>query len=166
MSVFRREAQNPTFRIEPVDNGDIEPGISFQANLEMEYAQAIAFPTQHIYYATSRDRTLWFSSTLSPAPSDLFLTWLAHVLALEDIPQTIMTSYGVLERFVPPDYAWALCHLFGVLGVRGSTVLSNTGNQGVGPANCIDNFGNVRFMVRFPATCMYNIYLLSSSTQA
>ena len=166
MSLFRREAQNPTFRVEPVDNGDIQPGPSLEANLEMEYAQAIAFPTQHIFYATSSDRYSWFPSTLRPAPGDLFLEWMGHVLSLEDIPQTIMTSYGVLERYVPPDYAWDLCNLFAILGVRGVTVLSATGDHGVGAGDCIDHFGNVRFMARFPSTCTCDIYLPSSSTQA
>ena len=162
MSQFRSDAQNPTFHIEPVDNGDIQPGLSLEANFQMEYAQAITFPTQHTYFGTSREKFKWFPKTLKPAPGDLFLTWLFHVIHLEDIPQTIMTAYGIHEMSVPPDYASDICNMFAILGVRGVTVLSATGDDGVGAGECIDHFGNVRFMAMFPATCMCDIYPLSS----
>ena len=168
MSAFRNDALSATFSSDLVDPGDEHNGqYAMEANLEMQYAQAIAFPTQHTYYATRRDKLIWSADDYEPDEGDAFLVWMRYVFSEPTLPQTIITSVGVYERSVPPDYADAVCELFAKLGTGGVSVLSSSGDQGVGPKNCKDNSGNEQFMPKFPSTCMCDVFsLFSSSTQA
>ena len=164
MNLFRRDAQNTNFHIQPVDDSEFETGPSLEANLEMEYAQAMTYPTRHIYFGTSRDRYIWSPETHLPAAGDLFLTWMEFLLGgSAPIPQTIITTYGAYERTVPPEYAWHVCNLFALLGARGVSVLSPTGDDGVGNGDCINYSGYAQFIAKFPATCMCDVYILSTS---
>jgi len=85
------------------------------------------------------------------------------------VPQTISTSYGDIEQDFPEDYAIALCNLFVRLGARGASVISSTGDDGVGRGDCIvnDGSGRVQFLPTFPASCTCGIFSpLANSTQA
>ena len=157
MSLFRREAQAATFAVLPVNGGGFDlkrPGS--EANLNLQYTQAIAYPTPHIFYSTG-GVLMWEDSSGMPVQGDLFLGWVGYVVSRLYIPQTIIISYGVFEKEVPEEYAHYVCKLFALFGVRGVSVLFSSGDFGVGPGNCDDNSGNVQFVPRFPASCMCDL---------
>ena len=159
MTVLRNDAVDAIFTVEPVNGGTNDtshPGI--EGNLNMQYAQAIAYPTPHVFYSVG-SKILWFDPSGKPAPDDIFLSWLAYVLKKENIPQTISFSYGEDEKNYPPEYLKSVCDLFAQLGARGVSVLFATGDHGVGKGDCKDGSGKVQFIPTFPSSCMCGVYL-------
>ncbi|KAH9035784.1 subtilisin-like protein [Lactarius pseudohatsudake] len=155
MSGFRADARDPAFTVEKVNGGGYDPSQpGIEANLDMQYTQAMAYPTPHVYYSTGGSMH-WTPPSNEPASDDLLLTWLNYMLDKEYIPQTISTSNGVDEKRLPLEYATAVCTLFAHLGARGISVLYGSGDYGVGRGDCKtnDGSGRVQFIPTFPATC-------------
>ncbi|KAH8980028.1 subtilisin-like protein [Lactarius hatsudake] len=167
MSMFRPDSDpdEVTFTVETVNGGEYDPSWpGFEANIDLQYAQAIAYPTPHIFYSIG-GQLMWSADTDEPIAGDFFLSWVDHLIDQEKIPQTISASYGVNEKVVPEDYAWSVCRLFMQLGVLGVSLLFASGDNGVGLGNCQDASGRVQFIPKFPATCPY-ITSVGGTTQS
>ena len=81
-----------------------------------------------------------------------------HVLAQDDLPQSISNSYDDDEQSVPYSYAKRVCDGMAQLGARGISVFFPSGDSGVGPnGTCIANDGTNRtaFLPTFPPSCPY-----------
>ncbi|KAH9045018.1 subtilisin-like protein [Lactarius hengduanensis] len=156
MTNLRYDVQPPglaTFAVELVNGGEYDPNSpGMEANIDVQQASAMVYPTPIIFYSIGG--TGKKSDSGEPIPGDMYLESLDYLLQKAVIPQTISTSYGANEWYVPPEYARALCILFAQLGARGVTVLYSTGDHGVGE-DCKDESGNVRFAAEFPASCPY-----------
>ena len=57
------------------------------------------------------------------------------------------------ESTITREYAIALCKLFTQFGVRGTSVLSASGDHGFGHGDCKDASRRVHFDAVFPASC-------------
>ncbi|KAH9159554.1 subtilisin-like protein [Lactarius sanguifluus] len=99
-----------------------------EPNLDVQYAEAMAYPTPHTFYGTGRE-----------PQEDPHLSWLNYILEQENIPQTISISHGNEEKNYSTDDAIYACRLFGQLGLR----------------DCKAKDGSVRFSLMFPATCPF-----------
>ncbi|KAH9018849.1 subtilisin-like protein [Lactarius pseudohatsudake] len=148
MNRYRFDATDATYRVVQIKGGGYNPNNpANEANLNMQYTSAIAYPTTQIFYSTGSSATL----------GDPFINWLDYVLGQLSVPQTVSTPYSIPEYIVPPDYARHVCDLFARLGARGASVLFSSGNDGVGRGNCLvkDSSGNsrVQFLPTFPSTC-------------
>ena len=160
MNKYRSDALNPTFAVEEVNsNGyDLEnPGE--EANLDMQYAQAMAWPTRHVFYSVGGLPAEFIPDSLQPVNNnEPFLDWLNYMSTLESVPQMISTSYSGNEQTFPLDYAKSICDLFATLGSRGVSLLIASGNEGVGGGDCKKNDGSgiVRFQPIFPPTCAFD----------
>ncbi|KAI9451818.1 subtilisin-like protein [Lactarius psammicola] len=153
MSKYREGATDATFEVEQVNGGGYDssqPG--FEANLDMQYAQAIAYPTPHVFYSIGGQMTRMVDSG-EPSENDQYLAWLKYLFKKRKIPQTITVSFGAEEKTLPPQYTGSLCLLFAKLGLRGVSVLFASGDDGVGPEDCRDSSGKVQFVPNFPASC-------------
>ena len=163
---YRDDAVAAAYTVEQINGGDYEmshPGT--EANVDMQYAQAMAFPTPHIFYCTG-GKIKRGPAGEGPAQGDMFLEWLKYMLddkKDKPIPQTISTSYIAAERDLPREYTKALCDMYSRLGALGVSILFASGDSGVGPKNCDDGSGNVQFVPEFPASCMCGV--LSSNAQ-
>ncbi|KAH9020169.1 subtilisin-like protein [Lactarius pseudohatsudake] len=157
MTHFRSDVRPPslaTFTVELVNGGGYDPdNPGDEANLDVQYASAMAYPTPIIFYSIG-GLGKWVTNTGEPYSGDWWLESLDYLLEKTDIPQTISISYSTYERTVPREYTSALCILFAQLGARGVSVLLATGDKGVGE-NCKDDSGNVRFVPEFPPSCPY-----------
>ncbi|KAH9161629.1 subtilisin-like protein [Lactarius sanguifluus] len=157
MSVLRPDSDpnEVTFTVELVNGGQYDPSRpAVEANLDLQYAQAIAYPTPHIFYSIGGNPR-WSVDKKRPTPGDYFLMLMTHLIVKETIPQTMSASYGVEEKDVPAEYAQGVCDMFMQLGARGVSVLFSSGDDGVGVGNCQDASGRVQFIPKFPATCPY-----------
>ncbi|KAH8993849.1 subtilisin-like protein [Lactarius hatsudake] len=148
MNQFRSDATDATYRVVQIKGGGYDPSKpAIEPDLNIQYTSAIAYPTTNIFYSTGASDTL----------GDPFINWLDYVLGQWNVPQTVSTTYGKPEHTVSPGYATHVCNLFAQLGVRGTSVLFATGNDGVGHGDCLvrDSSGNsrVQFLPTFPATC-------------
>ncbi|KAH8992326.1 subtilisin-like protein [Lactarius hatsudake] len=137
-------ADTATFDVVLISGGSYDPNTpSVEGNIDIQYTEAMAFPTPLTYYSTG-----------GGSGPDPYLSWLNFMLSLDDneLPRTISTSYGGFEETLPPDLAESICELYAHLGARGVSVLFSTGDLGVG-TDCTDSSGNIRFRVMFPASC-------------
>ncbi|KAI9454450.1 subtilisin-like protein [Lactarius psammicola] len=157
LRLFRSEAVDATYTVEQINGGEYNPHQpGEEANLDMQYAQVIAYPTRHIYYSTG-GQAHWTGPKSQPAADDAWFAWLNYLLKEIYIPQTITTSYSVDEKGIPVEYARTMCDLFAQLGARGVSVLFASGDDGVGAGDCKvkGDSGKVRFIPEFPASCPY-----------
>ncbi|KAH9012243.1 peptidase S8/S53 domain-containing protein [Lactarius deliciosus] len=152
MNEYRTDGDDATFTVTQVNGGGYDPANpSLEGNLDIQYAEAMAYPTPHIYYSTG-------GTPCSPT-DDPYLCWLRYMIAQNDvdIPRTISTSYGGYEHDLSQEYVLSVCALFGQLGLRGVSVLFASGDYGVGDGDCLvqSSFGElfVQFLPIFPATC-------------
>ncbi|KAH9073470.1 subtilisin-like protein [Lactarius deliciosus] len=153
MTECREDAIGATFEVVQINGGGYDPSKpDSEANLDLQYTQAIAFPTPHTFYSTGGGVSIDDDDN-EPASDDMWLQWVYHVLDLEDIPQTINTSYGDYETSLPPEYAETMCDLYAQLGARGASVIFSSGNDGVGKGDCLAQGGSgVHFIPGFPAS--------------
>ncbi|KAH9062363.1 subtilisin-like protein [Lactarius vividus] len=148
MRKYRSDAEDATFTVTQVNNGGYDPETpAEESSLDVQYAEAMAYPTPHIFYSTGGGA----SNT-----DDSFLSFLNYFLRepRENIPKTISTSYCIDEKAAPLEYSLYVCNLFGQLGLLGVSVLYATCDDGVGK-DCTLSDGTVRFKPKFPATCPY-----------
>jgi tripeptidyl-peptidase I len=75
------------------------------------------------------------------------LTWFDYLLAQDDLPSVIATSYGEDEQDIPASYAHRVCDKFAQLGARGVSMFTSSGNFGVG-GGC----NKKKFRPHFPTT--------------
>ncbi|KAH9029514.1 subtilisin-like protein [Lactarius pseudohatsudake] len=148
MNQYRFDATDATYRVVQIEGGGYNPNNpTSEANFNMQYTSAIAYPTTHIFYSTGG----W------DPQGDGFINWLDYVLNQLSVPQTVSTPYSAPEYKISPDYATYVCNLFARLGARGASVLFSSGNDGVGHGNCLvqDSSGSsrVQFLPTFPSTC-------------
>ncbi|KAH9053076.1 peptidase S8/S53 domain-containing protein [Lactarius vividus] len=154
MTVFRHDSDldDATFTVELVNGGQYDPSWpGMEANLDMQYAQAIAYPTPHIFYSIGGKIT-WSLDDYKPIAGDFFLMWMAYLIPKEKIPQTMSASYGLKEKDAPAEYARSVCDLFMQLGACGVSIIFASGDDGVGAGNCQDASGKTQFIHMFPAT--------------
>jgi tripeptidyl-peptidase I len=176
MLQFRPDAVRANFTVEQINGGgnnQSHPGVEvrivqfcegvvmlsdiMQADLDVQYAVAMTFPTKNIYYSTGGSPPFISDSNTMSDTNEPYLDWLNFILDQETIPQTISTSYGDDEQTVPPDYARSVCDLFALVGLRGVSLLFASGDLGVAGArgSCLTNDGTNRtqFIPSFPASC-------------
>ncbi|KAI9438861.1 peptidase S8/S53 domain-containing protein [Lactarius psammicola] len=150
MLKYRSDAADATFHVVQVNGGEYNPNHPSEdpeANIDIQYAEAMAYPTPHTFYSIGRQ------APAAAGTNDWFVPWLEYILDQPSIPQTISISYNLEEIFLTEEYAIYVCNLFAQLGSRGVSVLVSSGNEGVGEGDCVDDDGYFRFMPNFPATC-------------
>ena len=135
-----------------------------EASLDVQYAIALAYPTQIIYYSTGGrgDKIDSNGHLVDSRHSDNepYLNLLQYLVALPDsaLPHVLSISYSDDEQSVPQPYAMRVCRLFMQLTARGTTILVATGDggsRGIGRSLCKRNDGSGKrtLLPTFPASC-------------
>ncbi|KAH8985710.1 subtilisin-like protein [Lactarius akahatsu] len=144
MRKYRDAVDATYYKVVKINGGGYDPTRPHEeANLDIQYAEAMAYPTPHIFYSLGR----------GPSRNDWLVTWLEYILDQRDIPQTISISYTYEERWTSREHAFHVCNMFAMLGSLGVSVLVASGNDGIGRGTCVNRDGRVRFIPTFPATC-------------
>ncbi|KAH9005507.1 tripeptidyl peptidase A [Lactarius hatsudake] len=135
-----------------------------EADLDVQFALGISFPTPGTFYSTGGSPPFNPDADTPTDTNEPYLDWLNFILAQPKIPQVISTSYGDDEQTVPVDFARRVCGEFAQLGARGVSLLFSSGDGGVGdgdpdPATqtCFTNDGKnqTKFIPGFPASCPF-----------
>ncbi len=158
MKKYRTDGADATATFVKIGGGNLPDGPNKEANLDIQYTEALTYPTTHVFYSLSGDDV-----------EESFLEWLDYMLGQVNVPQTISTSYGGEERDFSEDFTKAVCDLFAQLGARGASVVVSSGDDGVGAGDCIvdDGSGRVQFLPTFPSSCTCGVFPpLVNSTQA
>ncbi|KAI0134875.1 DHS-like NAD/FAD-binding domain-containing protein [Daldinia grandis] len=143
-----------------------ESRAGLEASLDVEYAMALAYPANVIYYSTGgRGEKIDREGELMPSnrsDNEPYLEFFQYLLDLKDeeIPHVMSISYADDEQSVPAPYATRVCDLLALVAARGITVLSGSGDGGaggIGQNQCYSNDGRRRkiFLPTFPASCPY-----------
>lgn len=140
----------------PYTAAQIAAGKNIEGNLDAEQILSIAWPTPLKAYSTGGSPPFIPDLNTPTDTNEPYNTWLNYVLAQNDLPQVISTSYGDDEQTVPKSYAKRACHGFAQLGARGVSVLFSSGDSGVGAnGTCFSNTdpSKAMFIPAFPAGC-------------
>ncbi|TFY50508.1 hypothetical protein EVG20_g11477, partial [Dentipellis fragilis] len=140
---FRSDAVGGNFTVVQVNGGgnnQNDPGL--EANLDIQYAGSISFPTPNIYYSTGGSPPFTPDDNTPTNTNEPYLDWVDFLLNQTTIPQTISTSYGDDEQ---------------TLGAQGVSLLFSSGDSGVGGGDCElnDGSGKTQFLPNFPASCPF-----------
>lgn len=153
-------------------NGGINPqndpaNAGIEASLDVEYAMALGYPTNVIYYVTGGRGTKLDRDGNPSSPEETdnepYLEFLEALLAKPDaeLPHVLSISYADDEISVPRPYALRVCDLFAALAARGVSTFVASGDggaAGTGQTRCVMNDGSGRkkmFIPTFPASCPY-----------
>lgn len=94
---------------------------------------------------------VWFISVGNGGDGNGFYNIIKDLLAQDDVPLVLSTSYGQDERAVPQDLANEMCDAYMQIGARGTSVIFSSGDSGVGG----DADGCTAFVPTFPSGCQY-----------
>ncbi|KAF8265092.1 peptidase S8/S53 domain-containing protein [Lactarius quietus] len=164
MREYRADGIDATFTVVDINDSEYNPNNpGREASLNIQYAQAIAYPTRQVFYSTGGLPAEFIPDSLTREnDNEPYLEWVEYMIGLQSLPQTISTSYSVNEQTFPPDYAVSVCDLFAQLGLRGVSLLFSSGNHGVGASDCKKNDGSdtVEFQPQFPSSCEFDLPFL------
>lgn len=163
------EAAKYNFSTELV-NGGQNPQQGYEAgseaNLDIQYALALGYPSKLTYYSCG-GKGDQLDDSGKPLPStksqnEPYLDFLQYLLNKPDdqLPHVLSLSYADDELSVPLPYAQKVCNMFGMLTGRGVTVFGGSGDGGARGAHnstCVthDGTGKKVAMITFPASCPY-----------
>lgn len=160
---FRPEAARYAyeFPIIRINNGtDIQynrtDGNGVEGDLDGDLVVGISYPTNFTAYNTGGEPPIDYDLGTPTNTNEAYVAWLNYVLAQQDLPNVISTSYGDDEQTVPYSYAVRACNGYKLLAARGISVLVSSGDSGVGPDGaCYSNKDNSTYMFlpAFPTSC-------------
>ncbi|KAL0945004.1 tripeptidyl peptidase sed3 [Colletotrichum truncatum] len=157
------------FTVELVSGGENpqdKDAAGMEASLDVQYAMALGYPTNVIYYSVG-GRGIELDGEGIPyhateSDNEPFVEFLDYLLDRTDeaLPHVISISYADDELSVPKAYALRTCDMFAALAARGVSVLvasGDGGSRGTGQRLCYSNDGRGREMTlpTFPASCPY-----------
>lgn len=114
----------------------------------------LTYPINNDFYETGGQPPFKPDANTQTNTNEPYLDWLNYMNGLDQVPQTITSSYGDNEQTVPHDYADSVCDQFVKLAARGVSILVSSGDGGVSggqAGQCVSNDGtNTR---KFLPTC-------------
>ncbi|KAI6784120.1 tripeptidyl-peptidase-like protein [Emericellopsis cladophorae] len=160
---FAPFADGANFTTVPVNGGSNPQGDNYpsgEANLNIQQAVGMAAGL-NIRFMSVGGALYDYIPDLDMGPGyglEDFLMFASFLLDLpdEELPQVVSMSYSMHEQILGAEYCRAACDMFGQLGARGVSVISASGNHGVG-SGCQSNDGlnTTTFTVTFPGICPY-----------
>ncbi|KAG5930802.1 hypothetical protein E4U53_002114 [Claviceps sorghi] len=131
------------FTVELINGGENRQDAGqagIEANLDIQYAMAVGFPTNVVYYST-RGRGEKLGDKLDDSGKRLpeevsdnepYLEFFLHIAKKADaeLPHVISMSYADDEFTVPRLYAKRVCNEIAMLTLRGVSILAGSGDGG------------------------------------
>lgn len=131
-----------------------------EANLDVQTVEGIVWPMRTTYYLTGTEPPFKKDHFTTKNTNEPYMVFFEHMISLgdEELPQVLTTSYGDDEQTVPEPYARRACMMMAALGLRGTSILFASGDEGVGgfhKDDCVTNDRRHRpaFLPSFPASC-------------
>ncbi|KAH8810379.1 subtilisin-like protein [Flagelloscypha sp. PMI_526] len=134
-----------------------------EANLDVQWAYGVSYPAKQTFWSTGGSPPFNPSEWTPENTNEPYAEWLDFVLASEEVPLAISTSYDDEEQTVPKDYAVRVCQQLAQLGARGVSLMFSSGDYGVGDGSTDPNdtqchiigTDTLRFLPNFPSSCPY-----------
>ena len=126
----------------------------------------LTYPIKNDFYETGGQPPFKPDAGTPTNTNEPCLDWLNYMNSLDQVPETVTSSYGNNEQTVPRDYADAACNQFMKLAARGVSILVSSGDGGVAGGQsspCRSNDGlNTR---KFLPTCKSSTISLRTLSQ-
>ena len=142
----------------PLSEEQLKSMVDFEGALDIQAILGSSFPIPVTAYNVGGEPPWQDDTSTASSENEPYLEWIQHVMAQEDIPPVIFTSYADEEQTVPESYARRVCQGFAQLGARGISVIFASGDHGVGQdGRCkdTDTSQGPQFVPMFPASCPY-----------
>ncbi|PWN53318.1 subtilisin-like protein [Violaceomyces palustris] len=163
LQVERPDGANGTFDVVLLNGGQNPQNrtqAGGEANLDIQTVVGQTYPIKTTYFSTGGSPPFKADQNTPTNSNEPYYEFFSYLLGLSDakLPSVISISYGDDEQTVPKDYADKVCQQIAALGTRGVTVISASGDNGVGSdGTCYTNDGKntYGFLPSFPASCPY-----------
>ncbi|KZV69230.1 family S53 protease-like protein [Peniophora sp. CONT] len=136
-----------TFTLETIDGGEnpqstADAGV--EADLDVQYTIGVATGVPTSFISVGEDQS-----------DDIFgfQDIIEYLLAMDNPPHVLTTSYGANEDEISAGVADSLCNAYMQLGARGTTILFSSGDGGV--AGSQTTSCSAQFLATFPSGCPY-----------
>ncbi|WFD35081.1 tripeptidyl-peptidase I [Malassezia cuniculi] len=139
---------------ELVNITDINVTHGFEANLDLQIVASNVLPMPvTFYYVGGHGPSKKINGQKSK--NEPYLEFFSYLVSLPDneLPQVVSISYSDAEESLGREYATKVCDYVALLGLRGTTVVSSSGNDGVGSHELCG--ADDEFIPVFPASCPY-----------
>ncbi|EIW56212.1 subtilisin-like protein [Trametes versicolor FP-101664 SS1] len=147
LEMFRPDMNSSiTFSVVGIDGGTNDqtgPSVS-EGELDIQYTVGLATNVPVTYYFLGDD--------FQDDGLDGYLDEVNTILAEENPPQVLTTSYGMTESAISFALTDKLCKAYAQLGARGTSILFASGDSGVG---CPAEGDDLVFQATFPSNCPY-----------
>ncbi|GAB7341341.1 hypothetical protein MBLNU457_7605t2 [Dothideomycetes sp. NU457] len=162
-NIFAEYMDKETFDWRSIKGGKLDQDSDFasgEANLDVQYGMAMAWPVPVRYYSVQQQSPLVTDPTQiqSNDTTEDFMNLMKYMIDLPDseLPSALSISYGEPEQTVERNYATAVCGMIAMLGARGVSVVFASGDSGPGE-RCVSNNGmdTARFQPDWPASCPF-----------
>ncbi|PNY26630.1 Uncharacterized protein TCAP_03439 [Tolypocladium capitatum] len=173
-SFLRRFTSIPSsaaFSVQLVNGGSNNGAGTVEADLDTQYAMGLTYPINNIFYETGGQPPFTPDAGTPTDTNEPYIDWLNYMNGLDEVPQTVTSSYGDNEQTVPRDYADSVCNQFAKLAARGVSILVSSGDGGVSggqSGQCVSNDGSntQKFLPTFPSTCPTGVTSVGGTTQS
>ncbi|KAL1938728.1 hypothetical protein VTO73DRAFT_11331 [Trametes versicolor] len=147
LEMFRPDMNSfTTFSVVGIDGGTNDqtgPSVS-EGELDIQYTVGLATNVPVTYYFLGED--------FQDDGLDGYLDEVNTILAEENPPQVLTTSYGMTENALSFALTDKLCKAYAQLGARGTSILFASGDSAVG---CPAEGDDLVFQATFPSNCPY-----------
>ncbi|KAI0693683.1 family S53 protease [Cerioporus squamosus] len=135
----------PEFKVVSVDNGITSGDATAEASLDIQYTVGVA---------TGVPTTLY---SVGDPTGQGFIDLVNFLLALDELPLVLTTSYGFNEASFEgaEDFANTFCNAYAQLGARGTSVFFCSGDNGVYSFSFDSSCDATTFAPTFPSGCPF-----------
>ncbi|OSD01273.1 family S53 protease-like protein [Trametes coccinea BRFM310] len=144
---FRQDVANHTSKVslQSLDGGtNNNTSGTTEASLDLQYTTGVATNVPITVVTVGSDSHDGIAG---------FLDVVNNLLAQEQLPQVLTTSFGFTEKDIPAAIGSNLCNAYAQLGARGTTVLFASGDGGVSGIQATQDC--TTFLPTFPSSCPF-----------
>ncbi|KAI9068395.1 subtilisin-like protein [Trametes sanguinea] len=144
---FRQDLANHTSKVslQSLDGGtNNNTSGTTEASLDLQYTTGLATDVPITVVTVGSDNHDGIAG---------FLDVVNNLLAQEQLPQVLTTSFGFTEKDIPAAIGSNLCNAYAQLGARGTTVLFASGDGGVSGIQATQDC--TTFLPTFPSSCPF-----------
>ncbi|KAI0674808.1 family S53 protease-like protein [Trametes maxima] len=143
--VKKKVSSQSIFAVKSLDGGatDFSSGTT-EASLDIQYTVGVATNVPTTFVSVGSNTTDGIAG---------FLDIINNLLAQDEVPSVLTTSFGFNEKDIPSGVGRNLCNAYAQLGARGTTVLFGSGDGGVSGIQSTQ--GCNTFVPTFPSTCPF-----------
>ncbi|TFK81380.1 subtilisin-like protein [Polyporus arcularius HHB13444] len=139
-----KKSADSLFAVQSVDGGTNNlVGATTEATLDIQYTVGLATDVDTTFVSVGRNNSDGIAG---------FLDVINALIAQDEVPFVLTTSFGFNEKDIPLGLANNMCNAYAQLGARGTTVLFGSGDGGV---SGLQDSDCTTFQPTFPSTCPF-----------